>query len=88
MNHFYQEVDISYQGSYSYSEYQGTLFVGVSFRDEKGIKVKSTKNFYNSNDRFISTLPSLSVFGTETKMSSGWIPVEGPIKGSFVVKNG
>ena len=26
--------------------------------------------------------------GTETETSSGWIPVGGPVKGSYVVKNG
>ena len=26
--------------------------------------------------------------GTKTEISSGWIPVVGPIKGSYVVKNG
>ena len=26
--------------------------------------------------------------GTETETSSGWIPVGGPIKGSYAVKNG
>jgi len=28
------------------------------------------------------------VCGTETETSSGWIPVSGPIKGSYVLKNG
>ena len=33
-------------------------------------------------------MPALSVCGTETETSSGWIPVGGPIKGSYAVKNG
>jgi len=28
------------------------------------------------------------VCGTETETSSGWIPIGGPIKGSYAVKNG
>ena len=28
------------------------------------------------------------VCGTQTDESSGWVPVVGPIKGSFIVKNG
>jgi len=33
MNRFYQTVDISYHGGYGDSEYHGTVFVGISFRD-------------------------------------------------------
>ena len=44
MNRFYQWVDIYYIGE---SKYQGTVFVGISFRDHKGITVTSNKEFYN-----------------------------------------
>jgi hypothetical protein len=43
MNRFYQRVDISYYGD----GYQGTVFVGISFRDHKGITVTSNKELYN-----------------------------------------
>jgi len=43
MNRFYQRVDISY----NWNRYQGTVFVGVSFRDHKGITVTSNKYLYN-----------------------------------------
>ena len=42
MNRFYQRVDISYNGD----RYQGTVFVGVSFRDQKGVTVTSNKKHY------------------------------------------
>ena len=45
MNRFYQRVDISYEGN----RYQGTVFVGVSFRDQKDITVTSNKNYYEPN---------------------------------------
>jgi hypothetical protein len=83
MNRFYQEVNISYNNR----GYQGIVFVGVSFRDHKGITVTSSKELYNQYHNLLSTLPALSVCGTETETSSGWIPVGGPIKGSYAVKN-
>ena len=84
MNRFYQRgVDISYYGD----GYQGTVFVGVSFRDQKGITVTSNKKLYNEWHELYFTSPSLPVCGTETDTSSGWIPVGGPIKGSYVTKN-
>ena len=43
MNRFYQRVDISYEEK----GYQGDVFVGVSFRDHKGITVTSNKELYN-----------------------------------------
>ena len=43
MNRFYQRVDIS-DGS---NGYHGTVFVGISFRDLKGITVTSNKELYN-----------------------------------------
>jgi len=47
MNRFYQSVDISYRdttwdGQYD-SSYHGSVLVGVSFRDQKGLIVKSNK---------------------------------------------
>ena len=49
MNRFYQRVDISY---YENGEkgYQGTVFVGISFRDHKGITVTSNKELYNGQN--------------------------------------
>ena len=43
MNRFYQTVHISYNRR----GHEGTVFVGVSFRDQKGITVTSNKNLYN-----------------------------------------
>jgi hypothetical protein len=43
MNRFYQKVDILYKKD----GYQGTVFVGISFRDHKGITVTSNKQLYN-----------------------------------------
>jgi hypothetical protein len=44
MNRFYQRVEISVFGE---RMYQGTVFVGISFRDHKGITVTSNKKLYN-----------------------------------------
>ena len=46
MNRFYQRVDISY----GRNGYQGDVFVGVSFRDHKGITVTSNKELYNDDN--------------------------------------
>ena len=46
MNRFYQKVDISFNKS----GYHGTVFVGISFRDWKGITVTSNKELYNSKN--------------------------------------
>jgi hypothetical protein len=43
MKRFYQRVEISFNEN----GYQGTLFVGISFRDLKGITVTSNKELYN-----------------------------------------
>jgi hypothetical protein len=43
MNRFYQRVDISNDED----GYQGTVFVGISFRDHKGITVMSIYELYN-----------------------------------------
>ena len=47
MNRFYQRVDISYHGR---NGYQGDVFVGVSFRDHKGITVTSNKELFNEDN--------------------------------------
>jgi hypothetical protein len=44
MNRFYQRVDFSVRGDI---KYQGTVFVGVSFRDGRGITVTSNKKIYD-----------------------------------------
>ena len=85
MNRFYQIVDIS---GYFGIKYQGTVFVGVSFRDGRGTTVTSNKKIYDFDGILRSTSPSTPVCGTETETSSGWIPIGGPIKGSYAVKNG
>jgi hypothetical protein len=46
MNRFYQMVDIPYTGQ----GYHGTVFVGVSFRDLKGITVTSNKELYSERN--------------------------------------
>jgi len=43
MNRFYQRVDISDTKDH---RYQGTVFVGVSFRDQKDITVTSNQKLY------------------------------------------
>jgi len=67
------------------------VFAGVSFRDQKGLVVKISKQRYEmKNIGSPYTLESTStslVYGTETDMSSGWMPVGGPIKGFYIVKN-
>ena len=85
MNRFYQEVNISK----IVHRYQGIVFVGVSFRDWKGITVTSNKQLYKNNypDPTLESTSISLVCGTKTERSSGWIPVGGPIKGSYVVKN-
>jgi len=63
------------------------VFTGVSFRDQKGSIVQITKQRLIREEPI--GLPSTShVCGMETVTSSGWIPVGGPIKGFYVVKNG
>jgi len=83
MNRFYLRIDIQQDG---FIFYQGKVFAGVSFRDQRGRTVQITKNRYVPGDQFI---PSTSLAcGTETNTSSGWIPVGGSIKGSYAIKNG
>jgi len=46
-----------------------------------------------SNKEYFQNFHSINfekslVFGTKTSNSSEWIPVVGPIKGSYLVKNG
>ena len=43
MKRFYQSVHISYHDDFNDAEYEGSVFVGVSFRDQKGTTVESTK---------------------------------------------
>jgi len=82
MKRFYLSVHLYWSGQ---TAYQGSLFAGVAFRENSGITVKSKKKeYYDTNLK--STSPS-NVFGTETTTTSGWIPVGGPIKGSYVVKD-
>jgi hypothetical protein len=47
MNRFYQRVDISNDEE----GYQGTVFVGISFRDHKGITVTSNKELFNKRNK-------------------------------------
>ena len=72
----------------SYQEY---VFAGVSFRDQKGLAVQITKQRYIVTIGKPTLLESTStslVCGRETDTSSGWMPIGGPIKGFYVVKNG
>jgi len=55
MSRFYQSIDISYQdtkydGKYD-SEYHGSVLVGVSFRDQKGLIVKSNKERFQWEEK-------------------------------------
>ena len=55
MSRFYQSVDISYKdktwgGEYD-SEYHGSVLVGVSFRDQKGLIVKSNKERFQWEEK-------------------------------------
>jgi len=62
------------------------VLAGISFRDQKGLTVQITKQQFVKRVRRTTTSTSL-VCGTETETSSGWIPIGGPIKGFYVVKN-
>ena len=84
MKLFYQSIHISKDDN----GYKGIVFVGISFRDQKGQTVKSNKKRFYYNGYLLNTWESLDVCGTETGTSSGWIPIVGPIKGAFVVKSG
>ena len=86
MKRFYQSVHISKEVEGIKWEYHGSVLVGVSFRDNNGIIVVSNEELHTKNVR-VATQTS-TVCGTETETSSGWLPVGGPIKGSYVVKNG
>jgi hypothetical protein len=88
INRFFQRVNIE-------GRYEGIIIVGVSFKDQKGITVKSTKDLYFQN--YLSSTSTSLVCGTETGpsagwmnevgTSSGWMLVGGPIKGSYLIKN-
>jgi len=84
MKLFYQSIHISKDDN----GYQGIVFVGISFRDQKGLTVKSNEKRFRWDAYLQSTSEPLDVCGTETETSSGWIPIVGSIKGAFVVKNG
>ena len=84
MKLFYQSIHISLDDN----GYKGIVFVGISFRDQKGQTVKSNLKGFHYSGLLIYTQESLDVCGTETETSSGWIPIVGSIKGAFVVKNG
>jgi len=87
MNRFYLIIEISYQGTKdNHAEYKGNVLAGVSFRDQKGLKVKSSKQSYFEY-KLLPTSTSL-VCGSKTNTSSGWMHVGGPIKGSYIIKNG
>jgi hypothetical protein len=93
MNRFYLKIYL-WSKKLDVIYYDGTVFTGVSFRDQKGLVVKISKQSYyaewgNFQKNYIleSTLTSL-VCGRETDTSFGWMPVGGPIKGFYVVKNG
>jgi len=64
------------------------VFVGVSFIDNIGNKIKSEKQNVQNYPRRSTLTKSLDVFGTETTSFSGWMPVVGPVKGSYLVKIG
>jgi hypothetical protein len=70
------------------SYHQGEIFVGVSFRDNNGLILKSKKERFDVDRRLLESPDALEVCGTETDLSSEWTPVVGPIKGSYVIKDG
>ena len=84
MKLFYQSINISKDGN----GHKGIVFVGISFRDQKGQTVKSNEKRFSWHGGLKSISESLDVCGTETGTSSGWIPIVGPIKGAFVAKSG
>ena len=88
MKRFYQSVHIYKEVENNKWEYHGSVFVGVSFRDNNGIIVKTNEETFEENDKVATRTSSSTVCGTETETSSGWLPVGGPIKGSYVVKDG
>ena len=89
MNRFYLIIEISYQGDDdNHAEYKGNVLAGVSFRDQKGLEVKSSKQSYFKNDKSPASTSSSLVCGSKTNTPSGWMHVGGPIKGSYIIKNG
>ena len=88
MNRFYQSIEIYHIGDGS-AAYYGSVLVGVSLRDQKGLIVQVSKKRYLVNKEITSESKSTGpVCGRETNTASGWIPIEGPIKGFYIVKNG
>ena len=88
MIRFYQSVRISALSENGDRVYHGSIFVGVSFKDNNGIIVKTNEETYILNVKDEKPALSSTVCGTETEASSGWMSVGGPIKGSYVVKDG
>jgi len=84
MQRFYKSIDTEWGNT----GYKGMVFVGVSFIDNKGNKIKSDKQNVQNYPRRSTLTKSLDVFGTETTSFSGWMPVVGPVKGSYLVKIG
>ena len=100
MNRFYQIIDIRdcfKNGRELISDrdkctirYQGSVLAGVSFRDQKGLDLKYTKQQYisrNYSPYFLESTSTSHVCGTETNTSPRWMPIGGPIKGFYVIKN-
>jgi len=94
MKRFYQSVNIDYENTFDDGltrEYHGKVFAGVSFRNSAGIRIMCKKEIYYVFGVGKTDLESESkskVCGTKTNESTEWIPIVGPIKGSYVVKNG
>jgi len=91
MKRFYKSFQISYRDEYwGNFEYQGKVFVGLSFKGDKGIIVNNNKNQFkwNGGSYDLESTSTSLVCGTETSISSEWMLVGGPIKGSYGLKNG
>jgi len=86
MNRFYQRIDIRTKLDTIY--FEGIVFTGVSFRDRSGFTVKSKKEHYIDRGYNLESTSTSLVCGKDTGTSSGWIPLGGPVKGSYMVKNG
>jgi len=88
MNHFYLNINIRDDSRGGKNLYQGIVLAGVSFRDQKGHKVKISNHRRNyALNELIESTTSL-VCGRETNLSSGWMSIGGPIKGFYVIING
>ena len=67
--------------------YEGNLFTGVQFKDHKGQIVKSRKETFRKSWGSQKNETS-TVCGIETEITSDWISLVGPIKGSYAIKSG